>query len=140
MSVSPTLDEFLKAARQEFDFLRTEFGYSELPVVASPYSVCYGNHDVTILVEGINWGFAVNVLLSSAERQVPLWAIARVRGGAEVAGTQLVQLKGYANLLREIATDVLLGNNAVFHAAADEMVRVFEEAQNKKPGSLPLWF
>jgi hypothetical protein len=136
---SPSLEEFLKVAHEEFEFLHSEFGYLEIPAGANPYATCYRNHGGTILVEGINWGFGVNVILHSPDQWVPLWAIAKVRGGSQVVGTQLAQLKGYASLLREVASDVLAGSYAVFQSAADEMSRVIAETQEKKPGAIPKW-
>jgi hypothetical protein len=128
MTSSPTLEEFTTAARREFEYLSSEFGFIEGPPTRNPFSVRYVSGDTEVVVEGINWGHAVNVLLRRGAETVPLWAIARCRGVTEKhpAG-QLAQLQYDAKLLRRVAEEVLRHDFSVFPAAS----RVVAETMRK---------
>ena len=135
---SPTPQEFVEAARQEFDYLRDDYGFVQGTAVQNPCSVVFSRDQVTIVVEGINWGFGVNVLLSHAKERVPLWAIARAKGRQDLpASGQLAQLRECAILLREVAEDVLKGDTSFLAIARQAMNQANAEASIPKVRRLP---
>ncbi len=122
---NPGLEEFLRRARLEFGFLTTEFGFEEqtLPTGAdvNEYQVRYVNATTLIRVEGINWGYGVNVMLEPKRQSIvrsktvlPLWSIVKLRRpdlyDALAIGDQLEQLASHAIALRQCAEDVLRGH------------------------------
>ena len=87
---SPTRQDFLRCARHEFDFLVVEFGFREqaLPKHRDNYlfQLRYGNATTLVEVEGVNWGYGVNVMVGPRRRSifqvedtVPLWPIVKLR-------------------------------------------------------------
>jgi hypothetical protein len=130
MTKNPTLQEFLGCARQEYRFLIDEFGFSESMNAANPFEVDYSNSVLRVTVEGINWGYGVQVLLipfragsARIQESVPLWAIAQLRCPTDLDQVQrdsgqLAQLRSYAQILRASANDVLRGDFTIFPAAA----------------------
>ena len=122
---NPSLEEFLKHARHAFGFLITDFGFQEETfhrgADANGYQVRYVNATTRVTVEGVNWGYGVNVLLGPKRQPLfrradafPLWAMVKLRRpdlyGALAIGDQLAQLRAQAIALRECATDVLRGD------------------------------
>jgi hypothetical protein len=63
---NPTLEDFLRSVRQEFHFLVAELGFKEQRLPrhrdANQFQVRYRNATTLVEVEGINWGYGVNVL------------------------------------------------------------------------------
>lgn len=125
---NPSLDQFLSTTRREFAFLVEEFGFIEHPDKSkypNPFSVHYISATTTVAVDGINWGFGVQILLScrlkptAAGRRAPLWAIVRLRAPhePEPISAQLQNLARDAVLLRSYAADVLRGDFTCFPAA-----------------------
>ena len=143
MTKSPTLKEFLECAQQEYRFLVDEFGFSESCQSANPFEVDYRSSRLQVAVEGINWGFAVQILLTPIQSgsvqpldEVPLWAIARLRCPDELeqvfhVSEQLAQLRSYAWILRTHAGDVLRGDFTILAAARS--VVVDERARSREP-------
>jgi hypothetical protein len=87
---NPTLEDFLGRTRQEFHFLIVEFGFREqaLPRHGDviQFQVRYHNASTLVEVEGINWGYGVNVLLGPRRQPIfrredtfPLWPIVKLR-------------------------------------------------------------
>ena len=148
MTTNPSLEDFLCTARREFGFLTSEFGYTEQPDTRkhpNPFCVCYASSFATVIVEGINWGFGIQVMLNClapAARfpsRVPLWAIVELRApheGETVSG-QLEQLAREAFLLRTYAVDVLRGDFTSFPAAKAIIERRAAEAVSPKHHKLP---
>jgi hypothetical protein len=114
---NPTLDDFLRRARQEFHFLVVEFGFKEQKIPrhrdANQFQVRYRNATTRVEVEGINWGYAVNVLLGPRRKAIfrpeatfPLWPIVNLRRpdlyDALDTGDQLAQLTAWATALRAV--------------------------------------
>jgi hypothetical protein len=140
MTESPALIEFQEAARDAFGYLGREFAFRELEppekyLEVNPFIVWFANATTLVRVEGINWGFAAQVLLGRADAEdgwhdtVPLWAVIKHRRPElyeEVTRSagQLGDIRLYARALRETAGDVLRGNFGVFAAA-----RAIVEAQ-----------
>jgi hypothetical protein len=125
---NPTLEDFLRCARQEFHFLVVEFGCREQVLPrrrdVNPFQVRYRNATTLVEVEGMNWGYGVEVLLGPkrqpmfrAEDTFPLWPIVQLRRpnlcAALSIGDQLAQLAAHAVALRECAQDVLRGNFSI---------------------------
>jgi hypothetical protein len=71
---NPALDDFLRRARHEFHFLVVEFGFQEQTIPkrrgGNPYEVRYRSGTTLVIVEGINWGYGVNVLLGPARQPI----------------------------------------------------------------------
>jgi len=125
---NPSLDEFLTCARHEFGFLIAEFGFQEQVLLGDPdvnrYQARYVNAPALVKVEGINWGYGVNVLLGPSRRPIsgpedtfPLWPIVKLRRPDLYdrlnAGDQLEQLAAHAMALKACAADVLRGDFGV---------------------------
>lgn len=122
---TPTLKDFLQCARREFDFLVAEFGCREQALPrqrdVNQFQVRYRNSTTLVEVEGINWGYGVNVLLARrrnpifrSRRTFPLWPIVKLRRpdlyDALRIGDQLAQLSAWAAALRGCAEEVLRGD------------------------------
>ena len=130
MSTNPSLDTFLKAARREFAFLISDFGFTEqaLPDAThiNPFKVTFVSDSTRVTVEGINWGVNSHVMLHcrspapDVPPRVPLWAIVELRAPdeRESPAGQIAQLSRDSTLLRRHASDVLHGDFSVFPAAA----------------------
>ena len=125
---SPTADEFLERARREFQFLEAEFGFLEQGPPArldgNAFQLSYVNATTLVTVEGINWGFGVNVLLDQRRQplfrrkaSLPLWVLVKLRGpelhDTLMRGDQLDQLASHAAALKHCASDVLRGDFSV---------------------------
>ena len=137
-TTSPTLAEFLATCRRDFSYLTSEFGYKEGPPIRNEYAIRYFKGNIAVVVEGINWGVGVGVLISSGDETVPLWAIAKARGSYNPpAHGQFAQLKDDARLLRAVASDVLRGDNAVFAAAARIVAETAVETAKPRQSWLP---
>lgn len=141
-TVTPLLRDFLSAAREEFSFLASELGYEEVPALTSTkneYAVKFVNGEIAVLVEGINWGFGVNVLVSVGGQTAPLWAIAKAKGltVAQIPQGQLAQLKVEASRLRNIANDLSCGNASVLAPALRVVAETAAENLKTKERRLP---
>jgi len=137
-TTSPSLQEFLRVAQQAFDYLRSDYGFSRCLSGDNPYSVQFSRDQTSILVEGINWGFGVNILLSHEGERAPLWAFAIAKGCYEPpASGQLEQLRQYAVLLKTAAETILRGDASAFPAALSAMSEASAEASKPKPRTLP---
>jgi hypothetical protein len=140
MTESPALIEFQETARDAFEYLGREFAFREVAPPAkylevNPFIVWFANATTLVRVEGINWGFAAQVMLGPADAEdgwhdtVPLWAVIKHRRPelyeelTRSAG-QLGDIRLYAHALRETASDVLRGDFGMFAAA-----RAIVEAQ-----------
>jgi hypothetical protein len=143
---NPTLDEFLRCARREFDFLVSQFGFHEEPVSgrgrSNEYQVRYAARTTRVIVEGVNWGYGVDVRLEPKRQPIlrsqirlPLWAIVQRRNPSLYeslsVGDQLTQLAAQATALLECARDVLGGDFSV----RDDVARIVEEAAARERSS-----
>jgi hypothetical protein len=132
MTTSPTLSEFKATVRDAFGYLEREFAFHEVEPPASllegnPFIVWFVNATTLVQVEGVNWGFAAQVLLGPAAGRdwhatVPLWAVLKDRApdlyqrSAQSQG-QLGDIRYYADALRQAASDVLTGDLRVIASA-----------------------
>ncbi|HEY8196802.1 MAG TPA: hypothetical protein VIG04_07485 [Gemmatimonadales bacterium] len=129
MTTSPSLTEFTTTVREAFRYLGPAFGFREVPppaprLAVNPFMIWFQNPTTLVQVQGINWGFAAQVLLGPADGDdvsaaVPLWAIIQHRRpdlSREPQG-QLGDVRAYAEALREVAGDVLQGEFEVFGSA-----------------------
>jgi hypothetical protein len=154
MTTSPTLSEFKAAVRDAFGYLEREFAFHEAEPPASllevnPFIVWFVNATTLVQVEGVNWGFAAQVLLGPAaaghdwHATVPLWAILKHRAPdlyqrSATSEGQLGDVRFYADALRQAAGDVLRGDfrviapaHAVVEAdASRQRLREREERQD----------
>ena len=131
---NPTLDDFLRCARQEFHFLQPDFGFREWTsgrLRVNQFQVRYRNATTLVNVDGINWGYGVNVLLGPRRQPLfrpgdtfPLWPIVKLKRpdlyDRLAVGDQLAQLSTWAAALKECAGEVLRGD---FGICADVEVR-----------------
>jgi hypothetical protein len=143
MTTSPRLDEFLACARREYRFLVDDFGFAEATQSHNPFEVDYTSDSLLVAVEGINWGFGVQILLTPLRsgsplrrESVPLWSIARLRSPEELEQShqmsgQLALLACYAQILRSCASDVLRGDFSIFPVARDVVAQ--EAARSREP-------
>lgn len=124
----------------------SEFGYTEQPdrrEYPNPFCVCFSSPSAAVTVEGIQWGFGVQVILSHSlpaayASCVPLWAVAELRRIPwDTVSGQLPQLARDAALLRLAAPDILRGDFSSF----PEVMRIVEhhaaEAAKPKQRKLP---
>jgi hypothetical protein len=130
---SPTAIEFKETARDAFGYLQREFAFREVEppakhLAVNPFLVWFTNATTLVQVEGINYGFAAQVILARAgtgdewHTSVPLWAIMKHRRPELYeesfrSSGQLGDIRVYADALREVASDVLRGDFRVFAAA-----------------------
>jgi len=119
---SPVLREFTDATRRHFSFLISDFGFSEAELPndkdINEFQVRYLSARVLVTIEGMNWGYGDQVLLSVREPsankvrpEIPLWPIVKLRQpdlykSLMVADGQLAQLEVYATALRLCASDI----------------------------------
>ena len=148
VSKSPSLDIFLAAARREFAFLISDFGFTEQPLPnasINPFKVVYISDSTRVAIEGINWGVNTQVMLHSlapapdAPGRVPLWALVELRAPRDERRSpngQIAQLSHDASVLRRYASDVLRGDFSAFPAA----LRIVEDhaATLSQPGTRQL--
>jgi hypothetical protein len=133
MTNPPTLVEFKKTARDALGYLGSEFAFREVEppaqqVEVNPFILWFVNPTTLLQVQGINWGFAAQVIVGPADARsdwsatMPLWPIIKLRrpdlyDKAAQSPGQLGDLRYYAHALREIASDVLRGDFGVFPSA-----------------------
>jgi hypothetical protein len=131
-STIPTLLQFKDACRHEFSFLG-ELGYVELQGLdtANPFSVRFSNGQLTVSIEGENWGQRSGVRLFHADgRQAPIaWFVPvserNNRPPFESTGfTQLDDIRVAALTMSHYCRDVLAGDPVKFDAVANEWRRV----------------
>jgi hypothetical protein len=90
MTKSPTAIEFKETVRHAFGYLGREFAFREVEpptkhIEVNPFLVWFANATTLVQVEGINYGFAAQVILGPADAgdewhaTVPLWAIIKHR-------------------------------------------------------------
>lgn len=149
MTINPPLNEFLECARREYRFLVDEFGYSEVAQSRNHFEVDYVNSTLLVSVEGINWGFGVQILLTPLRsgvaqhgEAVPLWCIAQLRCPVELEQShhisgQLPLLASYARILRSCATDVLRGDLGIFPRARAVIDQEAARSRELKKSFLP---
>jgi|SRR5215217_2729705 len=133
MSNSPTITEFKETVRDAFGYLEREFAFREKEPPAkhlevNPFVIWFVNPTTLVQVQGINWGFATQVILGPANAgdewaaTVPLWAVLKHRRPdlyeeLRTSAGQLGEIAVYAHALQLAVTDVLEGDFSVFAAA-----------------------
>ena len=139
MTTNPTLKEFLAEAKIQFRFLEDEFGFSRVPNNKNEnlFLVKYLNQPVQVEVEGVNWGFGLQVILRNLARsdhedsKVPLWAVSRLREADHDDGVsgQLQKLAPASKMLRECAIDIISGDCSIFPDAYRLMMEIHNETE-----------
>jgi hypothetical protein len=138
-SPMPTLAQFKDACRNDFSFLG-ELGYSELAdlVPDNPFSVRFSNGELTLSIEGENWGQHAGVTLFHADgREAPIgWFVPvserEKRPQFESTGfAQLDDVRVAALMMSRYCRDVLGGDAARFDAVAHEWRRVTDSQYRK---------
>ena len=127
------VEEFREYGRRAFHFLVEEYGFREVPAPkgksANEFVVCFSNGVTWIGVEGINWGFGIDVRLASHDRaqmkyrtycfqdlldlRSPGFPIPAAKP-TDTREIQKAQMDSYAAALRVHAKDVLRGDFSVF--------------------------
>lgn len=146
MATSPTLQEFLSSARANFAYLVEDYGFCEAPVTdrENSFLVKYERPPVRVSIEGINWGFGVQVMLTNmaaAEgeiQKIPLWAVEQLRNPLrnKPPSGQLRQLSALSESLRTYAKDILEGDFSSFSATDDLITKIANDVNDRK-GRLP---
>ncbi|PHS13143.1 MAG: hypothetical protein COA86_17460 [Kangiella sp.] len=144
---SVSIGDFQENARKAFDFLTSEFDFVELTVldVKNRCSVIYVNKTikVRILVEGIHWGSDTRVAFGHSKfdkfQDYDLLDLAKALEFDQFnipenqATNQVEQLRIYADLLKEIGSDILIGDLVItkdIEKLREERVRVWNK-ENK---------
>ena len=143
----PSLTKFQTHVRTAFAFT-SRFGFSEIPLprreFLNQFQVRMSNGEVTIVVEGINWGEGADVHLEdSSGISVPLVLFVppqhrsrHAKGRGSKSG-QLSQIRSAAQYLKEYCTDVLSGDLTRFHARASEWRRITRSDTSYQKRELP---
>jgi hypothetical protein len=157
MTKSPTAIEFKETVRHAFGYLGREFAFREVEpptkhIEVNPFLVWFANATTLVQVEGINYGFAAQVILGPADAgdewhaTVPLWAIIKHRRpdlyeDALRSPGQLSEIRVDAHALREAASDVLRGDFRVFAAARAiiDAQRIHQQRTEQEETRLPMW-
>src|SRR4051794_29891686 len=125
MAKKPQLEIFRSLCKREFRFLEQEYAFSEwmLPndVCTNEFQVQYVSEVALVAVEGIHWGFGVDVRLGRVEpeawekwRHYGLEDLLQIRcpelslvgpDGFGISKDQAFQLKHYASALKRCAGD-----------------------------------
>jgi hypothetical protein len=127
------VEQFRERGRRAFRFLIEEYGFREVPLpegkFVNQYMVCFSNDVTWVGVEGVNWGFGIDVRLAShdvAHMRYPTYCFQdlldlRSPGfplpaakSTDTSEIQKTQMDWYAAALRIHAKDVLRGDFAVF--------------------------
>jgi hypothetical protein len=130
-----TPHDFRAACLWHFDYLIRDFGFKEESFPEQQFHVSFVSQTTRIVVEGINYGFAIDIRLSDVDptkmqyKSYALGDFLNLKGiritmpyreGETLSGeVQVRQMKVYAPALREYASDILLGDHSVFPMLAD---------------------
>lgn len=139
-------EQLLAAMREEFAFLESEYGYTELVErperYFNPYSVLYRRSPVEVLVEGISYGsgtsimfriredlsqpaqddFCISWITTIRRPELQEWQFPDKRG-------QLLQLPRLSNELREVADDLLRGDLSILPQVREAIKKAREEGE-----------
>jgi hypothetical protein len=130
--------EYRKYGRQAFRFLVKEYRYSDVPPPkgkhVNEYMVCFSNGMTWVGVEGIHWGFNIDVRLASHDSSLmryPTYCFGDLLAlrdpgftlitakPTDTRDVQKIQMDQYAAALRQYADDVLRGDFSVFPRLAE---------------------
>lgn len=147
VTTSPSLDQFLNTAEREFAFLVSEFEFVQQldpHGFPNPFSLQYRSSVLAVEVEGIQWGFGVQITLTRVSPppgsvMTPLWAIVELRAPQELRpiSGQLAELAHDASLLRNYAADILRGDFSIFPSAMRVVERHAAESAQPTKRKLP---
>jgi hypothetical protein len=132
------VEQFREYGRRAFRFLIERYGFREVPLPegkhVNEYMVCFSNGMTWVGVQGINYGFGIDVRLASHEvvhMQSPTYCFQNLLDlrspgfplpkakPTDTREIQKAQMDWYAAALRVHAKDVLRGDFTVFHSAAE---------------------
>ncbi len=140
MTTNPTLEEFQSCTRQEFAFLIDEHGFTEVPTMKdeNDFLVRFEKYPVQVNIEGINWGFGVQVMLANLAAgnnqvaKVPLWAIVEFSepGALKHVSDQLQELAILSEAIKIYGANILNGDFSIFPDAYKLMMKI---ANQEKP-------
>lgn len=151
-----TPGDFRAACLWHFGCLIRDFGFKEEALPDQRFAVSFVSQTTRVVVEGINYGFAIDVRLSdldSTKMQYKSYAfgdLLALKGrrillpsheGETLSGeVQVRHMSVYAPALREYASDVLLGDHSIFPRLADCITQRINqiEAPIPKKRFLPL--
>ncbi|MEH6467097.1 MAG: hypothetical protein V7722_05660 [Porticoccus sp.] len=145
MSTNPSLETFISAVKLDFEFLSKQFSFVEIGAYenGNPFSIVYENKTTRVVVEGRNYGFGVQVMLSPAgnseyDNLMPLWALALSKSAQhKLPSGQLKQLQYYSGLLRNYAEDELKGDFSSLSRVRAIIDEEFKKSQLPKKRYLP---
>jgi hypothetical protein len=134
-----TPDEFNGAARKEFGYLVTDYGYEEDPdrrKALGPRSICFVSPVAAVTVEGFPITMSVSVTVTcnapegEEQMRIPLSAIVDQRAPEARSGAMelLAQLARDAALLRQHAHELLRGEEQ----ARKDVQRLMEKEELRK--------
>ena len=145
MATNPTLEEFISTTRKEFSFLVSDYGYAEAPTDNDEniFLVKFENRQVRVSIEGINYGFGVQVMLTNMAAgknevaEVPLWVVVELiePDGIKPVSGQLQELTVLSEALETYGSDILNGDFSVFPDAYKLMMEIAnqEEPERRLP-------
>jgi len=127
--------DFRAACLWHFDYLIRDYGFREESLTEQQFCVSFASQTTRVVVEGINYGFAIDIRLSDVDptkmqyKSYAFGDVLNLKGitltippteGETLSGeVQVRQMKVYAPALREYASDVLLGGHSVFPSLAE---------------------
>ncbi|WDE10646.1 hypothetical protein [Thalassomonas haliotis] len=120
-----SLEEFKKNAQDEFKFLITEYDFIEVPLDEheNGCAIKLTNSTTKVVIEGINWGSNTRVAFGGLEEKFENhdlgFLIKIIKPSLELSEIdkekgQLHQLSCYANIMKEIAVQILKGDFSIF--------------------------
>ncbi len=140
--------EFKDYCRVQFKYLENEFGFQEEPVwkYGGEYEVSFSNPTTRIVVQGVSYGFGIEVWLCTKEKYrgfswVDLLAIRKpdfefiVAKPSDTSEIQKPQLDQAAKTLKDYAADVLNGDFSIFPLLEDrvrEREKAYRNQQEKE--------
>lgn len=112
MNESPSFEEFQTTATDAFGFLLRQ-GFEAKPSrLKNDFAVTLQGSSVSVHVEGINWGFGLQVWvevrgrIGHVEQGTPLWALVKFLAPARYQklhrGSQLDQIRAHAAVLKDL--------------------------------------
>ena len=143
----PTFEEFVAQSRDAFAFL-SQFGFTDAPLprkeFINEFQVRFTNGKVTVVVEGIHWGYGAHVDLEDAAGvRVPLVLFVprehRKTQAQRSLGEpdQCVQIRTAAQHVRKHCVDLLQGDMTRFYDRAAEWKRMTGRDRSYQKRVLP---
>lgn len=134
-------EEFISHCKKEFGFLSQDYGFTLEPLpkekYINEYQARFVSHTTRIAIEGVNWGFNIDIRISSINpdemkhqsycfndlltiRNVQV-EIPELESDTIPGEVQVEQMKKYAVLLKACAEDILKGDHSCFAQLAEKI-------------------